>query len=494
MRVIDPWEEHCTECGEPECYAHCPKFARSATGRCARFERGIEWRRSGGTWERVVAFRQWGKLELLWHGAMASERLGRVFDFFDRRLAPLMCRLGLFRRWRSFRWRLGRWIARRGQSPAVWRVECTADSSCSLAASVVTAGGEEIYRAPMELKGGVKSEFTMVLPPFAEGALLRITAAEGSGGDVVFHRLELCDALPAAAGAGVKVVAWDLDGTLWDGILVEDGPGALKVKDDVLAIIKALDERGVVSSIVSKNDHGPALAVLKEKGLEELFVYPQISWGAKSIAIKRLAAEMNIGLDAVAFVDDSEHERREVAAELPEVRVYDRLTPADIAGWGSSDGYGTARRISYRAEMARRDSMERDFGGDAAAFLAASALVVETAGVDGDSRERCMELLQRTNQLNISARRYSADAFEELLKTAECVAVRAHDRYGDYGVVGFVARRGRHLVECCFSCRIAGKGVERRVLAGIAGGSALTADIVATDRNAPMRKIVEEFL
>lgn len=103
MRVIDPWEEHCIECGEPECYKVCPKFKRSAMGRCARFVRGIEWRSEDGNFAKVVAFKEWGKLELLWHGRMASRRTGKVFDFLDRCMPPLMCRIRLFRWWRSLR-------------------------------------------------------------------------------------------------------------------------------------------------------------------------------------------------------------------------------------------------------------------------------------------------------------------------------------------------------------------------------------------------------
>ena len=72
--------------------------------------------------------------------------------------------------------------------------------------------------------------------------------------------------------------------------------------------------------------------------------------------------------------------------------------------------------------------------------------------------------------------------------------MRAWDRYGDYGTVGFVAAKGRRLVELCFSCRVAHKGVERRVLADIAGGERLSADVRSTERNAPIREILEEFL
>jgi FkbH-like protein len=495
MCVIDPWEEHCIECGEPECYKVCPKFQRSAVGKCARFERGIEWRREGAEFAKVVSFKEWGKLELLWHGGMSSQFIGKVFDFLDRCMPPLMCRIRLFRWWRSLRWRLGKYVADAKKRPTLWEISCTSQNDCSLIASIVNVGGNEVFRSVIDLKGGVKTDCSFRIPEIKEGALIRLMSIKGSNGEVVFHKLILTSAdKEMQRKNGIKVVAWDLDGTLWDGILVEDGVESIKVKDEVVAIIKELNRRGVVSSIVSKNDSETALAALKSKGLEELFVFPQISWGAKTLAISHLAKEINVGLNAIAFVDDSDHERREVKSELPNVKVYERLSMEDIANWGAVDGCGDDRRIAYREEMVRRGVIQKEFDGDAAAFLAASNLQVETLEVKDEVKVRALELIQRTNQLNLTGRRYAIKEFDALLSSADCIGIRAYDKYGDYGIVGFIAHRGKHIVECCFSCRTAGKGVERRVLEKIADGGKLTADIVATERNGAIRKIIEEFL
>lgn len=114
--------------------------------------------------------------------------------------------------------------------------------------------------------------------------------------------------------------------------------------------------------------------------------------------------------------------------------------------------------------------------------------------MEGERVDRCRELVQRTNQLNLTARRYDEGEFAKLLASTTCHAVRVWDKYGAYGIVGFLALRGTHVVECCFSCRAAGRGVERKVLAAVANGRKLTADIVATERNAPIREIIKEFL
>ena len=151
--------------------------------------------------------------------------------------------------------------------------------------------------------------------------------------------------------------------------------------------------------------------------------------------------------------------------------------------------------MMYREEMARRASQRKEYGGDYAAFLADSGLAEELLPVvDEATVRRCLELVQRTNQLNLTGRRYGEGDFRKLLAGADCKAVHVWDKYGDYGVVGFVALRGTHLVECCFSCRVAEKGVERRVLKTLAAGRVLTADVVETPRNGKIREIVKDFL
>ena len=122
----------------------------------------------------------------------------------------------------------------------------------------------------------------------------------------------------------VKCMVWDLDGTLWDGILIEtDDPKALKLKPGVLDLIRELDARGIIQSVASKNDFDNAYPLLEQLGIAEYFLYPQIHWNAKSISIKDIARSLNIGIDSLALVDDSVFEREQVRSALPMVRVYD---------------------------------------------------------------------------------------------------------------------------------------------------------------------------
>src|SRR5262245_44229810 len=100
----------------------------------------------------------------------------------------------------------------------------------------------------------------------------------------------------------LKCVVWDLDNTVWDGIWLEDEE--VRPKPGVAEVIRVLDERGVLHSIASRNDHEAAMAKLAELGLAEYFLYPRINWNSKSSSIQGIAADINIGIDALAFVDD----------------------------------------------------------------------------------------------------------------------------------------------------------------------------------------------
>ena len=502
--VADFWEDHCVECGEPACFKTCPKFRRGDHGRCRRLESG-----EGG----IVRFLEWGKLELLWHGRLASpegaaklkawnSKWESVAKFLQKAFAwlPLPYGKGPYGIFRSMRWRRARRMAEFNEAPTKWTVEARAKKPVALLLEIRPPDGrsdgvDKVFNVGADLR-----KIEVVLPRVEEGTLFSIRPVDANAEcEVEFVRNELVNECETGQRPNVKCVAWDLDGVLWKGTLSESDD--VQLDEGAMDVVKKLDERGVVSSICSKNDEESAIAKLKELGAEEWFVFPQINWGTKSESLKRLAEEMNIGLDAIAFVDDREENRNEVKARLPQVQVFSEVDVSSLAsrlapvgGAATSSGFlGTERRRMYREEMSRRAESKR-LGGDPAAFAAASGLKHELLPVDGERKARCRELVQRTNQLNLTARRYDEKAFDELVANCECRAVRVRDKYGDYGIVGFVAWRGEHLVECCFSCRVAKRGVERKVLDEISGGRRFTADVVETERNGEIRRIVAEWL
>nr|MDQ3956917.1 HAD-IIIC family phosphatase [Actinomycetota bacterium] len=170
----------------------------------------------------------------------------------------------------------------------------------------------------------------------------------------------------------VKCLVWDLDDTLWRGTLLEDPE--VTVDPRAIEVVHELDRRGILNSIASRNDEALALARLREAGLDEYFLYPQINWNAKDVSVKAIAEALNVGTDALAFVDDQDFDRAEVAFTFPEVRCY---SPRDLGTLLDLPDFrppfvtpdSARRRLMYLAD-ARRNREETAFEGPKEEFLA----------------------------------------------------------------------------------------------------------------------------
>jgi FkbH-like protein len=315
--------------------------------------------------------------------------------------------------------------------------------------------------------------------------------------------------LPAAAeAAAIKCVVFDLDETLWQGVLVEGGgtrllPGAAET-------LRELDRRGILLAAASKNDPEPALTRLRRFGLAELFVTTRIGWGPKSRALAEIAAQLNLGLDAFAFVDDSAFERAEVAAALPQVTCFDARELASLPDdprfcGGHSAVAGSRRRLYLEAE--RREAVKLAFAGDEGAFLRSCRTRLAVSRYRPSDFERVVELAQRTNQLNASGRKYDRTACAGLLAdpSVRPLVLRCVDVHGDYGTVGFAAvrevqtagRRQFRVEEFMLSCRVQGRMLEqaffRHLTEETQGPEAASLWIAfrATPRNGALARVLE---
>lgn len=297
----------------------------------------------------------------------------------------------------------------------------------------------------------------------------------------------------------VKCVVWDLDNTVWDGVLLEDGD--VRLRPGVRHTLAALDERGILHSIASRNDPEAALAKLAELGVADYFLHPQIGWHAKSGSVAEVAKALNIGIDALAFVDDQPFERDEVAHEHPDVLCVDAeeltdllIRPEFIPRFVTEDS--RRRREMYRADEHRKTA-EESFAGPQESFLATLDMRFEIAEAGEDDLQRAEELTVRTNQLNTTGRTYS---YEELdaFRTSDdhlLLVTRLTDRYGPYGNIGLalvetVGDRWR-IKLLLMSCRVMSRGVGTVLINYIkrraaAAGAELLADFVPTGRNRPM--------
>jgi FkbH-like protein len=304
----------------------------------------------------------------------------------------------------------------------------------------------------------------------------------------------------------VKCVVWDLDNTLWDGVLVEDGPHKVALKAGVIDIIKMLDQRGILHSIASKNNFGEATEVLKEFGIDEYFLSPQISWRPKSESIAAIAQELNIGVDSLLFVDDSQFELEQVKAVHPEVRVLNSLQYRTLCDMKECQVPVTEesreRRKLYRVEAMRRE-VAHSFSDDYMAFLRHCEISLSIGPMTSENLARVHELTQRTNQMNFSGNRYERHVLEEVLRTPyfDTYVLSCEDRFGSYGIVGFsiVDIREPRMTDMMFSCRIQSKRVEHAFLSFIIKKTIAEtnrdffANYRKTPRNTPSGKVFEDL-
>jgi FkbH-like protein len=294
----------------------------------------------------------------------------------------------------------------------------------------------------------------------------------------------------------IKCVVWDLDRTVWDGVLLEDGE--VTVRLDAGAAIRGLDGLGVVQSIASRNDSRSALDRLAAAGLLEYFLAPRIGWGAKSHSVCQIADTLNLGLDTVLFVDDDPFERAEVQQAHPEVRVCADATHLlgrpDLPRSATADG--SRRRQLYRADFQRADA-QRDFTGTSEQFLASLDLRMTIRPATEDDLNRAEELTLRTNQLNATGYTYSRAELAALRHSPDhtLLVTDLTDRFGDYGTVGLALlehRAGLWTVKLLLvSCRVMSRGIGTVLLNAIiararGAGARLVGEFVPTDRNRPM--------
>ncbi|HHP7243685.1 MAG TPA: HAD-IIIC family phosphatase [Elainellaceae cyanobacterium] len=298
----------------------------------------------------------------------------------------------------------------------------------------------------------------------------------------------------------VKCVVWDLDNTLWKGVLLEDDQVYLDAS--AVEIVKVLDDRGILHSIASKNDYTQASAKLEEFGLLEYFLYPQIHWNSKVSSLEAIAQSLNIGLDALAFIDDQPFELDEVAFSLPAVRCINAESlpqllemPEMNPRFISEDS--KLRRQFYVSDLQRRQA-EEQFSGSQSEFLATLDMVFNIAYASESDLRRAEELTLRTNQLNTTGYTYSYDELNQFRKSPryKLLITSLDDRYGSYGKVGLA------LVECqtkrwiikllLMSCRVISRGVGTVLLSYIMRlakdeGCCLYAEFLPNNRNRMMQ-------
>jgi FkbH-like protein len=301
------------------------------------------------------------------------------------------------------------------------------------------------------------------------------------------------------AQKAVKCVVWDLDHTLWDGVLSEDDE--VRLKPGIVELLQALDARGILNSVASKNTRDDALRKLQELGVAGYFLYPQIDWSAKSVGVGRIQQQLNIGMDSVLFIDDQPFERDEVAAAHPAVRCVaaedypDLLDHPCIRSVRATEDAGRRRQMYLEDAARKRD--EENYDGTPEAFLATLGMRFTISRAREADLLRAEELTLRTNQLNSTGITYGIEDLRAFMHsdTHSLLLCELIDRYGSYGQIGLALVRHEpthdRVLLLLMSCRTASRGVGSVLLTYLmqraaAAGKTLQADFRRTERNRQM--------
>jgi HAD superfamily phosphatase (TIGR01681 family) len=357
-RSLLPWAEHCTECNWPVCYTSCELYTPRRDGACRLFVDGmvrIDHVSGTSPYLLKIRFKRWGKLWaagalnlLRASDALKTEKSNIRTGGVARSLPlPAPVRERVLRKVAYWRRQDAETPVGDPLSPDSFVIECynPNDRIISLTLTVRPAqNGQGVvpFQRLLALEPGFNrheiavSHLSHLVGP---GKLFEVEIVPNDAEDTVLYFglmdfIKRRQAAPAALANGNgkhwKCIVWDLDNTLWDGVLVEDGLEKLRLRQSVVDVIKETDQRGILHSIASKNNCEEVMKFLNMCGLSEYFLHPQINWEPKSQSITKIARALNIGTDSLAFVDDQPFERAEVSAALPQVTVVDAAACAQI--------------------------------------------------------------------------------------------------------------------------------------------------------------------
>jgi FkbH-like protein len=321
------------------------------------------------------------------------------------------------------------------------------------------------------------------------------------------------------AGKTAKVLVVDLDNTLWGGVIGEDGMAGIQLGAEYpgaayQALQRALLDlarRGILLAICSKNNHDDALEALQNHpGMlvrPSHFAAMRINWHDKALNLREIASELNVGVDALAFLDDNPMEREQVRAALPQVNVID--LPADPIEYAATvrDAPALQRLVlsdedRQRTELyaaQRERSLAQQTFQSKEDFFRYLELEAEIAPLEPATLARVAQLTQKTNQFNLTTRRRSEQQIAEMAQRADSqvLTIRLRDRFGDHGLVGIAITSDES--ETCeidtflLSCRVIGRTVETALLSHVASGAIsrgcqqLSGWFLPTKKNAPAR-------
>ena len=326
-------------------------------------------------------------------------------------------------------------------------------------------------------------------------------------------------------GHVAKCVTVDLDNTLWGGVIGDDGLEGIQISAHgdgeafyrLQLYLRALKQRGIVLAVCSKNEMATALLPFEKHPEMVLrrddFAVFVANWNDKAVNIREIQRTLNIGLDSMVFLDDNPFERnlvRElvpgvIVPELPEdpadyVRAISELNLWETTTFSTED---TKRTELYQAEAQRRE--EQAGFASVEGFLQSLDMRITVERFDSFHLPRISQLMQRSNQFNLTTRRLSEVGCKELMENSTWLPLYAKlaDRLSDHGLISVVtveALAGELAIrDWLMSCRVLGRGVESYLMNRVAeqakklGLRRITAEYIPTAKNGMVKDFFQQF-
>ena len=320
-------------------------------------------------------------------------------------------------------------------------------------------------------------------------------------------------------GKVAKALVVDLDNTLWGGVIGEDGMTGIKLGNEypgaafreLQRALLDLHQRGILLAVCSKNNQDDAMEALRSHAGMLLkpshFACMRINWTDKAQNLREIAKELNIGVDALAFLDDNPIERQQVRSQLPEVHVIElphdplqfarRVRQSPVFERLTLSAEDQQRGAMYQAQR-EREELEQNLTSRED-FYRSLQQEAEIAPVTKASLARIAQLTNKTNQFNLTTRRYTEQEILGMTGSGEgeCFSIRVRDRFGDNGLVGVaITRESGDICEIdtfLLSCRVIGRTVETAFLSFLAdhargnGARKIQGWFLPTKKNAPAR-------
>jgi len=299
----------------------------------------------------------------------------------------------------------------------------------------------------------------------------------------------------ASRKAAKKCIVLDCDNTLWGGIIGEDGIEGIAIGEefpgsafrDFQKLLLSWRRRGVLLAVSSKNNESDVFEVFeKHSGMvlrKEHISAWQINWRPKAESVQLIAKSLNIGIDSLVFIDDSPMEIEYLRNACPEVSCVQLPSePADILTELQNLAFFDKLEISdedrKRADMMRAERDREALGSQVShdQFLKALSLRLELFKAQPEDLGRITQLINKTNQFNLTTRRRTLDELRALSCSESHLiyGLRVSDKFGEYGLTGAViieissGKRAWIIDTLLLSCRILGRGVETSLLAALA--------------------------